>query len=158
MAIVDANRARKTYSFFRAPPAETPSTLVSGSNGVTVTGDRSQVTISTADLTATSLGIKNNWRIERFIQFSVTNSLTPIGAGASLAMTASNATSINQSASCLVGQIVPTAELPRGLVVQPARVSAANTVVWRIDNVTTASLNLPAETWVGWAFNLGTST
>lgn len=158
MAIVDANRARKTYSFFRAPPAETPSTLVSGSHGVTVSGDKNQITISTADLTAASLGINGNWRIEKFIRFSVTNSLTPIGAGTWLALTASNATSINQSASCLVGQIVPTAEIPAGLVVQPARVSGPNTVVWRVDNVTTASLNLPAETWVGWAFNLGTTT
>ena len=56
MGINDKNRGRKTYSFFRAAPvAANPTvTIVSGANGIIVTGDKTQIIIS-SDSTSSSV-------------------------------------------------------------------------------------------------------
>ena len=46
MATNDRNRQRRTYSFYRARPVDPLSTIISGGNGIEVTGDQSQVVVS----------------------------------------------------------------------------------------------------------------
>ena len=77
MSILDQNRGRKTYSFFRTTPVASPTTIVSGSTGVIVTGNKDQITISadpnlvtasvgtfnTLNLTPTQTIVKKGWPI-----------------------------------------------------------------------------------------------
>ena len=46
MAISDANRSRKTYSFFRNKPTDPLSTTISGSSGVLVAGDKGKIVLA----------------------------------------------------------------------------------------------------------------
>jgi|SRR5581483_1910053 len=59
MSVLDQNRGRKTYSFFRAPPVASPTTVVTGSGGIIVTGNKDNITISVDTFVSTSTGTFN---------------------------------------------------------------------------------------------------